>query len=231
MIPLGVIASSQAGTQSQVPTDVTQVQEWSVSSATGPATGPSTTAGSCLIARIVHRQGSSGRTVEVSDAAGNDWREIATVAAGGSGDLSMWYCENALPTTSVQALVGGAASTRYLFVVEWAGIALEDALVDFAALSNPSATGAHPAAKVQTEAPGALVVGSLGATVSNRSFDLTPASITAGYVPGIEHRGNQSTLISASLVGAPAGEHGPQWILSGSASTTGVITAAFRPAT
>jgi len=238
MIPLGVVASSRRRAVVTPPVAVRQAQEWDVSGTTSPATGPTTKAGSLLIARVVQRTMANQRPATITDDAGNIWRPVGTMAggsyigtvAGGSGDAYFWYCEGARPASSVQVLIDGVATSRWIFVVEWEGVAQSGALIAAKALPNASAVGTLPAAQVENTVPGGLVVGTLAATVSTRTFDLTQASKDAGYVAGKEHRAGSTTLIAASRIGAPVGIQGPQFVLSGTASTTAVITAAFRPA-
>ena len=205
---------------------ITQVQEWPVAILTAAATGPATTAGNLLLARAVHRAGTNGLPATITDNAGNTWQMIGQAIGGGSGDVYMWCCPDADPITSATVTIDGdPAIGRTLFVTEWSGVAATNALLDATAQDNPS-TLSPPPALVDVTVPGALVLGTLGATVSNRVFTLA----SDGWTPGVEHRAQQTTLIAAARISEP-GTYGPSWqITSGAASTSGAITAAFRPA-
>lgn len=230
MIPLGILSSLRGPSAPEEPTGIRLVQRWPVTSPGVRATGPATTPGNLLVVNAIHRQGSSGRQAIIADDAGNVWQQIAVVPAGGSGDVGMWYCEGAKSTAALNVVFDTLDDARYISVVEWEGIKKSGALIDHASLANAAQVGNLPVAEVDNNVSGALVTGTLGATVSNRTIVLTEGSLQAGYVPGLEHKASQSTLISAARIGTPVGRHGPQWTLSGSSSTTGVITAAFSPA-
>ena len=230
MIPFGILSSSRRrGSGPPIidpPGEISLVQEWPVAIGTSNASGPEITAGNLVIIRAIHRGGSSGRPAMPYDNGPNVWIPAGQAVAGGSGDVYMWYCENA--TAFNLALVEideDPDVSRIIFVSEWTGAATSGALIDSTSIDNPS--GLTPAPALVNATEGALVTGTLGATISNRVFTLQ----TPNYVAGLEHRAQQTTLISAFRAGVPEALHGPQWnITSGSSSTSGAITAAFRPA-
>src|SRR5690625_1934236 len=211
------------------------VNEWEPGFATSNAFGPATTPGNLAIVRCVHRAGANSVVPTITDNGEHTWHPIGDlvdgqyrgVVAGGSGDLYMWYTIVERPTTEIGVFFADyPTAPRTIFMSEWSGNATTGVLHDYATKSNPSTSGLLPVAEVTTTVSGALVVGALGALVSNRQFEL----VTAHFVAGKQHMAQQTTLIAASQPDLPPGTYGPQWRLIGTASSTALITAAFRPA-
>lgn len=212
-------------------------QQWPVkTSATNAVTenhtGPATTQGNTLVVIDVCRDNASTST-SVTDNGGNTWvLGPVMVDPSTSACQRLLYCVDANPVTQVQVhtygadgVNGPADAGHSAIVFELEGVL---GIADAASLLSPnvqtSATTTGPS--VTPPAGGALVIGTLSAGVTNRTF--TPVDDGKGWASLNPIAISQMRLSSRWVEVTEQTAIAPAWTLaSGSATTVGHLTVAF----
>lgn len=213
------------------------VQQWPVkTSATNAVTeshtGPATTQGNTLVVIDVCRDNTS-TNASITDNGGNTWAlGPVMVSPDTSVCQRLFYCTAAAPTTQVHVNVHGAdgvsgpgGAGHSAIVFELVG-SLE--LVDYGSILNQNVqtSATSTAAPISVPESGALVLSTLSAGVTNRSF--VPVDDGRGWASLEPVAVSQMRLFArwVEVNGAATVNH--SWKLeSGAATSVGHVSAAF----